>query len=110
MRTLRTILIAVLALCCIVFLFPFVHTHYFLSHARDARGIHFLAEPHICVYRPFTHAHGERDGWTFFLLADSPEGTRPVFYFPTWPLAVVSAGVLIHAAFSIFESSDKSVG
>jgi hypothetical protein len=101
MKALRTIAISALAIWCMLFLYRFADTQHFLWEARSDRGIHLLGEPHICVWRAFAHAHGEHDGWTFFLLGDSPEGTRPVFYFPAWPLAAASAGVLVFAGLSI---------
>jgi hypothetical protein len=109
MRTLRTIMVVPLAVLCVLFLVRFARIQYSLWQVRDGPGLYLVAEPQICVYRAFMHEHRERHGWTLFLLADVPEGTRPVFYFPTWPLAVASVGVLIYAGFAIFEWSDKRV-
>ena len=107
MKVLRTIFIAVLAVLCGGFLLRFAQYEYSYYRASDSPGIYLLTDPHICVYRAFAHAHGESDGWTFFLSGDAPEGTVPVFYFPTWPFAVMSAGVLIYAAFSTFRWNSK---
>ena len=95
-----------LAALGVLFLIRFVHIQYQLWQMRDGPGLYLIAEPHICVYRAFTREHGERDGWSLFLLTDAPEGTRSVFYFPTWPLAVASVGFLIYAAFPILERKD----
>lgn len=109
MRTWRIIVVVPLAVLCGIFLVCYTRIECLLWQMRDDRGIHLLAEPHVCVYRAFTHNHGERDGWTLFLLTDAPEGTRSIFYFPTWPLAIASVGVLVYATFTMFEWRGKRV-
>lgn len=107
MRTLHNILMVPLAVLCAFFLIRFARIEYALWQMRDGAGFRLLAEPHICVYRAFTRERKERDGWTFFLLADPPEGTRAVFYFPTWPAVVASAGLLAYAVFILFDRKDR---
>ena len=109
MRTLRTLLLIPLAVLSAFFLFGYVRAVVWMWEGRDDRGIRLLGEPHVCVYRAFTHGHGERNGWTPFLLADAPEGTRAVFYFPSWPFAVAALGVLTYGAFIVFDQSERRV-
>ena len=40
------------------------------------------------------------------MLADAPEGTRSIFYFPSWPFAFAAAGVLIYVAITMCERSE----
>jgi hypothetical protein len=68
-----------------------------------------LSEPHVCIFRGDTQEHGEHGGWRAFMLTDAPEGTRPIFYFPSWPFAAAAAGVLGFAAYSIYEQTRKRV-
>lgn len=109
MRTIRTLFLIPLTVISAFFLFEYVRAVAWMWEARDAPGIHLLIEPHVCVYRAFTHGHGERDGWTPLLLTDPPEGTRAVFYFPSWPFAVAAVGTMAYGASTIFDKRERHV-
>lgn len=109
MQIIRTLFIALIAVWCVTFLANFARIQFFLWQVRADRGIHLVAEPHVCVWRAAAHVHGDRGGWTLFLLADAPEGTRPVIYFPTWPLVPAALGIVIFAALSLFDGRSRRV-
>jgi len=98
MKTLRVVLIISIVILNAYFLYGYTQAVYGLY--EPPLGSISLGAPQICVYRPWSSdAHG---GVSLFLANDPPEGTRSVFRFPTWPLALVSSGSLIYAAFMLF--------
>src|SRR5713101_4370386 len=107
MRTLRTIILMPFAALSVLVLIGYGRAIYPMWDARS--GEHhlydagLLTEPHVTVFRAYTHAHGERDGWSLFWVYEVPEGTRSVVYFPCWPFAAAALGVLVYAGFAIFE-------
>ena len=109
MRIFSVILFGSLAILCATFIFRFVSIERDLWQMCEPRDISLLGLPHVCVYRAWAHQHGEHDGWTLFLLADCPEGTKPVVYFPTWPLALAAGGILIYALHEVFSHGYRSV-
>ncbi len=109
MRIFRFILLGSLAILCATFIFRFVSIERDLWQMCEPRDISLLGLPHVCVYRAWTHQHREHDGWTLLLLADSPEGTKPIVYFPTWPLVIAAGGFLIYALHELFNQGDRRV-
>jgi hypothetical protein len=111
MRTLRATFLLLLAASSIPFLFGYGRAIYPMWDARS--GVHsiydfgLLIEPHVTVFRAYTHAHGERDGWSLFWVYDVPEGTRPVVYFPCWPFAVLALAALINGGFVLFDYHER---
>jgi hypothetical protein len=79
MRKFRTILLAALVVPSVVFLFGYGRVVCWMWQASDYHSIGLLAEPHVCIFRAYTHEHGEHGGWRVFMLTDSPEGTRSIF-------------------------------
>jgi hypothetical protein len=108
MRPLRTIVLIAVAFASLAVLVRYARDEFFLWNVCDDTAIDLIAVPHVCIYRAYTHEHGECDGWTLFLLTDSPEGTRPIAYFPTWPLVVAAAVLLIYAFFGIVRRPSSS--
>ena len=91
------------------FLFGYIRTVVWAWVLREEWEIGLLGEPHVCVHRAFTHGRGERDGWSLFLFGDSPEGTWPILYLPSWPFAIAAIGVLAYGALIFFEQSKRRV-
>jgi len=97
MRLFRDIILGVLIVPSVVFLIGYAR----VWQATDCRIIG-LVDPHVCIYR-----HGEHVCWEAFIPTDPPEGTRSIFYFPSWPFAAAAAGVLVFAGYSIYEQTGK---
>jgi len=100
MRTFRTIVFVALVVPSVVFLFGYARIVCWMWQASDYHSIGLLAEPHLCIFR--AEEHGARSGWEAFMLTDAPEGTRSIFYSPSWPFALAAAGVLVYSPIAIF--------
>ena len=111
LRTIRAIFPLGLAGLSILFLIGYGRAIYPIWDGRSGdhhlSDLGLLTEPHVVVYRAYCHRCGERDGWSLFWVFDAPEGTRPVLYFPSWPLAIVAFGALIYAGFAIYDQSGR---
>lgn len=75
---------------------------------REDADIRLLAEPRVCIWRAYTHKHGERDGWNGFMPYDPPEGTRAIFSFPSLPFALFATGVLGMFGFKMWSPAEGS--
>jgi len=66
----------------------------------------FLSQPYVGTEQYFGEDHAQL---SLLLVADGHgEGTRVVYYFPSWPLALAAAGVLVYAFLTVFGQNEKS--
>ena len=99
MRTFRTFLFILAVMFSAYFLFGYTRAVHTLYEPPD--GIGLLGVPHVCAWRPLPHFE-THSGMSLFLASDAPEGTIPIFRFPSWPLALGAGAILIYAVFTLF--------
>jgi hypothetical protein len=64
----------------------------------------------VVAWRAFPQASAwAHDGVSLFRYGDAPEGTKAVFYFPSWYLLIPLSAILFYAAFDIYRCSKRRV-
>ena len=116
MRTLRIMLLVSLVAFSTYFLFGYAQSIHMLNGMDESESgrsigevISLLKAPHICAWRPLAPSSKASGGISLFLWYDTPEGTMPIFYFPSWPFALVAGGVLIYAGVFLYGLRHKQV-
>jgi hypothetical protein len=99
MRVLRAIILIPLATLSFRFLVDYGREVYPLW-GMVGSWTFFLTQPYVGTYQYSGEAHRYL---SLLLVADGPgEGTRILYYFPSWPLALAAAGVLVYAFLAVF--------
>ena len=116
MRLLRTIVLVAFVVFSTYFLFGYARSIYMLNQMDESESGHSIGEviellrkPHICAWRPWSPSSKASGGISLFLWYDTPEGTMPIFYFPSWPFALAAGGVLIYGGVVLYGHRHKPV-
>jgi len=108
MRLLRAIVLLVLAIFSVHFLVAYVRALYPMYQMMDDPGFIFLRDPYVGYY-PAAHSADGHAHWSLIEVADGHgEGTGVIHSFPSWPLALVAAGVLVYLPIAIFRRPNRS--
>jgi len=118
MRYLRITVLVVVVVLSALFVARYTKTvHWLLDGGLETGSASFArvcfdlrGDIDVVVWRAFPQsrswAHG---GWSLFLYGDAPEGTKAVFYFPSWFLLIPLSAISFYAAFDIYRCSKRRV-
>lgn len=101
MRYLLTILLLSCATLSAWFIYGYARVCCLLAEPPGSI-VDTLGLPHVYAYRPFVPGFHVHAGFALFSAGDVPEGAIPLFYWPSWPFAIVAVGAVISSAILLF--------